>query len=357
MQPELKKIKQPLGVNKESLEKDKSFDLVLDNPEITSYTALDFKLEERTGRELRPGHRIGFIIPKDFQNRIVRDVILKHRKDQKYVKDIGVDKYDPYGAYSLVEFHDDKENSWLGWKDPKGRNPAKFAEPRPAGNPESEILHDWVATVGKINADAVRLTNIGENPDYSVSQIHGLEIVFFPELGGVEYQERIYCKDTSFIDLEKNKLLPSYGGGSFTEGKYEGALALNKYGETLYPLGKDENGDIMLEGEFLKIDLQPGKSLIQVEVALGDTEHLKEVNPKTGRHTRLGYAKLWVGIERADTKKVNWFIRNANVPPQGVIAGGPHKDIGLIKKGDKLIIKSEADTSYIMGWRLAYKNK
>lgn len=55
------------------------------------------------------------------------------------------------------------------------------------------MLHDWLATVGEVTPDAVRVTNVGERPEHSVAQVHGLEIVFFPELEGVRYRERIYC--------------------------------------------------------------------------------------------------------------------------------------------------------------------
>ena len=347
-----KLIEEPL---KESLEKDAFFDVVLDNPKIISHTTISYEFNDSGGRELRPEHSIGFTIPKEFRNRLVRDVTLKHRKDQKYAKDIGPDRHDPYGAYSLVELHDRLSDRWLSWSDPKGYSPTKFAEPRPSSDPENEVLHDWIATVGKVQSDVIKVTNVGKNPDYSVSQIHGLEVVFFPDLEGVIYQERIYSQGTNFIDLKNDKFLPTYGGGSHTEGIYSGALALNQHGDALYEPGTDPGLGARLEKNRLHIKLEKGRNLVQIEVAIGDTEHLDHINPKTNRKTRLGYSKLWVGIKKKDSDEVDWFIKNTNIPPQGVISGGPKLDNGQIEDGDELIIEARDDTAYVMGWRLAYK--
>ena len=289
---------------------------------------IKFEFPEHEGRELKPGSHFVFQLPLEVQNFIVRDVVLKHRKGERYQINISSDGYDPYGAYSRVELRDLDKNTWQQWRDPEGYNSDKFAEPRSSYDPEHEILHDWVATVGKIRADEIRVTNVGQHPEYSTSQIHGLEIIFFPNLENTRFEEKIYTSGTAFIDLESNKLLPSYGGGEKTGGIYKDALILKR--------------------DRLVLDLEVGQQLIQMEVAVGDTENI-------GGRTRLGWAKLWVGIQHAGSGQVEWFIQNANVPPQGVIAGGPNFKDSLIKNGDKLVIESRADTSYIMGWRLAYK--
>ena len=351
------RIQQEMEKLVSELEKDPKVDAVIQNPEIRSDTSLAYTLPESEGRELKSDHRIAFVIPKEYWHRIVRDVVLQHRKAEQFRKDIGPDKHDPHGAYSEVQLHNDESDEWVGWNDPKGYNPVKYAEHRSASNPESETLHDWVATVGEVTADVLRVTNRGDKTPYSTSQIHGVEIVFFPELEGVNYQERIYTPGTTFIDLEKKRLLPKYGGGSHTEGKYPGAIALNQRGQALYELGSDPGPGSKVENDRLLLELDPSKNLVQVEVSIGDTEHLSEISQKTGRHTRLGYAKLWVGIERAADGNIEWFIQNTNIPPQGVIAGGPHLEQSTINQGDRLIIESRQDTAYIMGWRVAYKEK
>jgi hypothetical protein len=335
---------------------DPMVDAILDKPEIVSHTNIRFDVANYEGRELEPGHKLVFLISQQFKGRIVKDVILRHRKGEKYRKDMGPDHRDPYGAYSLVELHDLESDQWVGWRDPKGYDPVKFAEPRSASDPENEVLHDWIATVGKVTPDAVKITNVGLHPKWSTSQIHGLEVVFFPELEDVSYENRIYSEGTKFIDLEKNELLPSYGGGSNTEGVYRGALVLNSYRATLYETRTDPGPGAELEHSRLKIKLKPDQSLAQVEVAVGDTEHLKEISPKTGRKTRLGYSKLWVGLKRAKTGETEWFVKNANIAPQCIISGAPGLKDNNVENGDELIIEARDDAAYIMGWRVAYKN-
>jgi hypothetical protein len=338
----------------EQREKDPQVDLVIDQPEIRSYTSIEYQISQSEGHELKPDRRIVFVVPPEFQGRLVRDVILRHRKGEKYRVDITPDRYDPHGAYSRVEVHDLPSGQWVGWQDPKGYSADKFAESRPSSDPENEVLHDWIA-VGEIKPDQVRVTNVGQHPEYSVAQIHGLEIVFYPELEGVSYGERIYTPGTQFIDLEKGRKLPSYGGGSFNEGVYHQAIALNHSGHALYELGKDPGPETKVEDHQLTIKLQKGQSLVQVEVAIGDTENLDHISPKTKRKTRLGFAKLWIGIKKALTGQIDWFVKNANVPPQGVIAGGPIPEKSVVEEGDELVIESRDDASFVMGWRLAYK--
>jgi len=298
------------------------------------------------------------MIPEEFRDKkeaFLRDLVLRHRKGEQFCKDIGPDRHDPYGAYSRVEIYDKNSQQWLQWADPKGYDPDKFAEPRSSSDPENEVLHDWLATVGRLEPEAIRVTNVGKDPNYSVSQIHGLEVVSFPELEGVKYEERVYCPGTSFINIENNQLMPTYGGGSKTEGIYKGAIPLNG-GHGDYELGTDPGEGATLSSDAIKLDLQPGQKIVQIEVSVGDTEHLDHINPKTQRYTRLGFSKLWVGIERAGSGQVDWFVQNANIPPQGVIAGGPSPEMGAIQPGDKLVIQARQDAAYVMGWRLAYES-
>ncbi|MCA9309533.1 hypothetical protein KC973_04080 [Candidatus Saccharibacteria bacterium] len=339
----------------EQAEYDDAVDAVFEHPHRVSDTTIEFTIDDPHGLELRPGRALAFVVPEDMAGRVVRDVTLRHRKAEKYRVE-GSKDYDPQGAYSRVEVHDDETGEWRGWRDPKGYNPDKYAEWRPASDPENEVLHDWLATVGAIKTDAVKVTSVGTSEN-SVVQVHGVEVTFFPELEGVHYAEQVFTPGTEFIDIEAGRLLPRYGGGSHTQGVYEGAVALNQYGHADFETCTDPGEGVEVGTESMRIDLQVGAKLVQVEVAVGDTEHLSEVNPKTGKPTRLGWAKLSVGIERAETGQVDWFIKRANVPPQGVIAGGPEIDISDIQEGDRLVIRSSDDASYVMGYRLAYSDK
>ncbi|MDD5710677.1 MAG: hypothetical protein PHV43_01050 [Candidatus Colwellbacteria bacterium] len=340
-------------------EKEGSLEIVLDNPERVSYTTIRYNLPESEGLELGAGQSIVFVVPDEYRGRTVRDVVLRHRKAAKYARDIGPDRYDPHGAYSRVEIYDPENGGWIFWKDPKGYSADKFAELRPAGDPENEVLHDWIATVGKVEPNLIRITNVGEGSEFSVAQIHGLEVTFFPDLQNVSYVEQIYCDGTKFVDLEGNdreSLLPRYGGGSHTEGVYKGAMVLGHDNSSPYEPEPSPDVGVQVNGSRLTIDLEPSRQLVQIEIAVGDTEHLDYINPKTNRRTRLGYAKLRVGILHSRTGAIEWFIKDANVPPQGIISGGPHSE-SVIENGDKIIIESRQDISYIMGWRLAYKDQ
>src|SRR3989344_2932164 len=324
---------------------DPQIDSVFDKPEIDSYTRINFQIPNYEVQELRPEHKLLFKIPEEFRNRIVRDVILRHRKDSKYSVNIGPDGYDPNGAYSRVELRNNDNGKWTGWRDPAGYRTDKFAEPRSAGNPEEEVLHDWIATVGPISADAVRITNVGTDPGLSISNVHGVELVFYPEFKALELKDRVYTLGTKFVDLEKGNLLPSYGAGEFNEGRYTGAVALNQSVPALFELAQNPGEEAKMENGRLVLKLDAGRELLNVEVAIGDTEYLTTVNPETHRNIRLGWAKLWMGIRRAKTGNIEWFVKNANIPPQGIIAGGPHLNNSKIEPGDELVLESRADAS------------
>jgi len=336
------------GFEKESEEADFHFE----TPNEQSYSSISFIPEHYDGLEMRPGQVAVFDVPKEFRGRIVRDIILKHRKAEAYRNGVLRGEHDSVGSYSNLEVHDHNSDTWYGWMDPKGYDPIKYAEHRPASDPEVEVLHDWVATVGRINADKVRLESVGKNPDLSVVNFHGLEIIFFPEIENTDFVETIYTDGTSFIDLEKGELLPKYGGGSHTEGVYKGAMALGS-SHAWYELGGDPGEGVEVSGSSMRIGLEPGRSLIGFEIAVGDTEHLNYVSQKTGRKTRLGWAKLWIGVERVGGG-TEWVVQNANVPPQGVIAGSLSSESAEVVDGDMLVIESRYDTSYVMGWRLSY---
>lgn len=318
----------------------------IENPRVKSATTLKFTLPEIEGRELSPGKSMMFHIPKEFAGRVVRDVILQHRKAEKY-RNAGTEKWDPHGAYSRVELHDPVTGEWVKWKDPAGYSADKYAEWRSSSDPEHEVLHDWLAMAGEVKPDMVRVTNVGEHKTQSTSQIHDLEVVFYPEAMETVYQERIYTPGTSFIDIEQNKLLPSYGGGEHTSGVYENSIVLNGSREPVFPTTKDPGPSAQIEQGKLIIDLEPGRNLVQVEVSVGDTEYREQEG-------RLGWAKLRIHIQRADGS-IESCVDRANVPPQGVIAGGPLNS--YIQPGDKLVIQSLHDTSYLMGWRLAYETQ
>ena len=110
-----------------------------------------------------------------------------------------------------------------------------------------------------------------------------------------------------------------------------------------------------LENGQLEIELSNTKQFTGVEVACGDT-HPDGKRNKDGHVGTLGWSKLSMGIRRAGSTKVDWFIDRQGVPPEGVLFGGPTMENFTAKPGDKLIVRADSDTTYVMGLRLWYKD-
>jgi hypothetical protein len=348
------------GVGSESLTerdylpfKPESVTKIIATPNKTTYSTLTYESGDPAGDELRPSKRILYRIPVEFQGRLVRDVILKHRKDPARFSGDG---WDPNGAYSRVLIRDSTTKEWKSWVDPAGNKSDKFSEPRPASNPENEVLHDWIATVGKVKPLLISVENVGRT-DRAISNIHGIEVIFFPEGEGVSYQEQIFSAGTSFIDLDKRLNEPHYGGGPSYQGRYPNAVALGGWGHTEKNpiIGNDPNKQFHLDSQGrLHIKLMPGKKFVNLELAVGDTHPDGKPN-KDGHVGTLGWAKIYAELKAGDSTGEQYFMRNVNVPPVGVLAGGPEQTDRVITEGDEIIIESRSDTSFLMGYRIAYK--
>lgn len=181
--------------------------------------------------------------------------------------------------------------------------------------------------------------------------------MFFPEKEGVSYQEQIFTPGTSFVDFDKQQKEPNYGGGPSFRGKYPNAIILGGWeiNQENNLIDDDSNKPFYLDKQGrMHIKLQPGKRFVNLELAVGDT-HPDGVANKDGHIGTLGWAKIYVGLMMVDQEGTKQFMRNVNVPPAGVLAGGPEKTDKVIQDGDEVIIESQSDTSYLMGYRIAYK--
>jgi len=326
---------------------------VFETPSKETYSTIIFESENFGGDELEPSKRMLFVIPEEFRGRVIRDVILKHRKDPSRFSGDG---WDPDGAYSRVLIKDSRTEEWKSWIDPAGNKSDKFAEPRSSSNPENEILHDWIATVGEVQPSLISIENVGQT-EQAISNIHGIEVVFFPEKEGVSYQEQIFTPGTSFVDLDKQQNEPSYGGGPRYRGKYPNAVALDGWGrdQENTVIDDDSNKEFYLDRQGqIHIKLEPGKKFVNLELAIGDT-HQDGIANKDGHIGTLGWAKIYAGLSRKGQMDKNNFMQNVNVPPAGVLAGGPEQTDSNIQEGDEIVIESKSDTSYLMGYRIAYK--
>jgi len=333
---------------------EESIEHIFENPDRLTYTTLTFESGKPQGDELNPTKRMLYRIPKEYQGRVIRDVVLKHRKDPSRFSGNG---WDSDGAYSRVLIKDTQTGEWRSWVDPAGYGSDKFAEPRSAHDPENEVLHDWITTVGKVNPSLISVENVGKTK-LAVSNVHGLEVVFFPETEGVNYQEQIFSPGTEFVDLDKGMREPRYGGGPGFGGKYPGAVALGGWGyggEGKPQIDNDPTKPVYLDEQGrMHIKLQPGKKFVNLELAIGDT-HSDGIQNKDGHTGTLGWAKIYAGLKNPTQENVQYFMKHVNVPPAGVLAGGPEQADRVIQNGEEIVIDSRLDTSYLMGYRVAYQ--
>jgi len=332
---------------------------------LTSTTAV-FKMPEMGGKEIKPGERWLFQVPEEFRGTGIRTAILVHRKDSKYGASVD-GKWDKEGAYNLVSARKTGTDQWVTWSDEYGSK--KFAEPRSSGDPEHENLHDWLHSVGWQNVDLLSVTNVGQGTN-AVANVHELVIEFFPPGKTALVQEEIYSPGTAFVDREKGRSMPSYGGGMGAhlgterlkaEGMYPKAIEIGGYGGS----GKkdvSENTYVDQSGR-LHIKLPPGKVLGGFEIAVGDTEldknrPLEEQRNKDGHYGKLGWAKLYARVQNSNSSGPNarsaYFMDRVNVPPSGVLSGGPNEKGYVTQPGDEIVVESQGHRSWVMGYRVQF---
>lgn len=336
--------------------------MVFDKPSSVTSTTVRFEIGGYGGKEIKPGEQWLFEVPEQFRDTPIRTAILAHRKDDKYAHTYQGER-DQEGAYNLVTARKTGTDEWVTWSDMYGSK--KFAERRSAGDPENENLHDWVAAVGRQNVDLLSVKNVGQGK-HAIANVHLLEIEFFPPGKRAGVQEEIFTPGTQFADLDEGRTKPRFGGGMGsslgsetlkTKGLYPDAVVLGGYG----PGGaKPDPQKAYLSGGRLRIKLPPGKKIGSVEIACGDTEFDKsrpteQQRNKDGHYGKLGWAKLHARIRHGDTGKTSKdFMVNVNVPPAGVLSGGP-TDAGYVTKpGDEIEIESRGHQSWVMGYRIQF---
>ncbi|MEE2904239.1 MAG: hypothetical protein VYC39_18065 [Myxococcota bacterium] len=342
---------------------------MLSKPHKTTSVSFSYRTGDSRGRKLKPGEQMLLEIPPQFRDRPIRFAVLKHRQDRdETTAPEGDSKWDANPGVTSLQVHApsfDSDNSWRYWKAPwgsSGQAGGKYAEHRSASDPEVENMFDWIrhghSAVGAsgvskepLFADAIKVVSVGKDP----VRVHQVDMMFLPERPD-STDEQIFSSGTVFGDPWSAEGR-AYGGGPRFQGKYPGALALggrkNNDSEVLNKVQSKPGW--ALENGQLEIELSNTKQFTGVEVACGDT-HPDGKRNKDGHVGTLGWSKLSMGIRRAGSTKVDWFIDRQGVPPEGVLFGGPTMENFTAKPGDKLIVRADSDTTYVMGLRLWYKD-
>lgn len=325
------------------------------------------------GIELKPGQSIYLDVPPDLSNRPVRFAALGHRQDPRVKHERGwkPGEWDQHPTLTSFRIHDAKAKSetdaWRYWNgQSSGAFGAKFPEIRNV--PEIEGLYEWrkwghsgVQTQMRSNdalyPDALEIVAMSKNGDKTNDSVYVSQVTLkvLPPKPDEYLGDNLapdgtvaFSPGTSLgeMDIETGR---KYGGGQTFGGKFPGALALG--GGAVPPLPKGWK----VEGRELVIPVPPGKRVVSVEIAGGDS-HPDGVTNSDGGSGTPGWAKLDMGIEEAATGKIDWFNNNENVPPEGVMMGSPTNCARVTQTGDKIRIRGRNDILYIMGVRIGLKN-
>ncbi len=324
--------------------------MCLDGPIDETLNSAKFEIGGSAGEvELKKGDAVLINLPKGICPKILDSITIFHRKAEIYRQLLNKEGWDEEGAYTKILVYDGTTGKWIDW------GSSKYAEHRPAGNPEAEILHDWVSSHGEIKPERILIIGDGRGENGIVS-FCGLEIECFPENSTTNLEMK-FTPGTEFADIKNGVLTPSYGGGVHPRmGFYNKSVPLNhpNIGGLDFPVTTDGQGFFLekkggVTGD-MRIIVDKKIPLERIEVSVGDTEDLHGNVYKRNEQFRRGWAKLTIFIERPGGEKI-FLMKRANVPPRGVLKGSPRSKITL-KSGDMVIIRSESDATYLMGLRL-----
>jgi hypothetical protein len=306
-------------------------------------------------RSLKPGECLYFVIPRDLSERGVNFAIIGHRQDPSVTTGTKPgEKWDAVPGTTSMQIYDPAHSdSWRYWEGPaSGARGAKFAEVD--HSVEVENLYDWAhyghsgdksgqSSSKPLRPHGARMCSNGKDP-VKVSQL----IVKVDAPKADFEDERVFSEGTSFGIDGRDKTL---GGGQGFEGLFPGAVALG-YSNT-HQKQKLPNG-WKHRGSTLSIPLKEGMTLSAVELAAGDSHGDKITNSDGGWGTK-GWARLSVDVVRADGSR-DKLMSSENVPPEGFLVATPQSLDRKIQPGDRLVIRSDDDTTYLMGLKTSYIN-
>ncbi len=333
---------------------------VISKPTSETSTSVTYKLGARV---LKPGEALYFAVPEQLRDETVNFVILGHRGNPSSDTDTDKsDKYDSTPALSSVQVYGEgfpASKAWRYWLgSASGESGGKFAEVGYAM--ELENLYEWPKMGSGAVADgshsdkavkpqAFRIVSVGQDP----VEIGEITLKVVPKKP-TSTLEAVFSPGTKIGDPQTGAGR-SYGGGQSFEGLFPGALELGGWGASAGGAGASKlpAGWKVVSGA-LEIPLPQGKTITSVDIACGDSHPDKITNSDGGSGTK-GWAKLSIGLARADGT-TDWFMSSENVPPEGVMSGSPTKGAYVTKPGDKIVVRSSSDTTYVMAARVGLRS-
>jgi len=326
-----------------------------------------YRLDSARGLSLAPGHSFVFELPK-VAYPWIGSLALKHRKDPELLPggESSMDTWDQNPAYVRVEIHDAKSGQWIRWADRWGSD--KFAEARPADNPEDETLHSCLRAFGRILADKARITNVSKgDPVRSEARIHEFQVSYYPERSGVDSFEHIFTPETVFPDPENKVMVALQGGGERLEGRYPAAIPLGPgYRSRVaaiaalpsghsFPMTIDPPAPGRRDGLGRLIIPLPEKGrLIMGELAIGDLDVTTMTKNKDGGFGRTGRAELSVRLHNRTVPGRDFpALIRYNIGPAGSIIFGAPRGAESLQRGDELVVSVDFDVAFLMGYRIS----
>lgn len=334
---ELRIIVQDKKLLKSIKKKEKNIEEIFIGPTSTTcssatYDTHDIKLEPRNSLYLK--------VPYNMQDRKVNFVNLAHRQDGTL--DFEKNEWDMWPGLTSIQIY--SKNNWYYWGgSSSGENGAKFAEPNDYEF-EYEGLYEWEKyghkkintkkqLKGSLAPKAIRAMSVG----YEAVYIREITLKVNPPKESFS-EEIIFTPNTEFNIGNSNKEW-KFGGGQKFFGTFPNAYKLYN--------------NFMDETSEFKTNLIKDKKLSAIYIACGDS-HQNKLKNRDGGWGQKGNAKLHVGIKNA-SGKIHWLLSYENVPPEGVLIASPTTCNDTIKKGDKLIIQSTSDSTYLMGIHIGYQ--
>ena len=327
---------------------------VVDSPSSRTSDSVTYKFPEIT---MKPGDVVYFGLPSDLQKKPVNFVVIGHRQDPKEEKGFdAAKKWDDIpglSSFQVLTTNKKGEQEWRYWTgSSSGNQGAKFAEVR--YSPEMENLYEWLdkgtanvitdeRSMDPVMPEMMKVVNVGKD----LVRLSEVTLKSQPDQFDQKI-ETIFTKGSSFNAKVAQKA--TLGGGQNNGGLFPDALQLGGYGAGTQP--KLPEG-WQLNGNTLSIPLPEGREISSVELLGGDS-HPDGITNKDGGTGTPGWARLHMGIG-TDPESADWFVKNENVPPEGLMLGSVSECGRKTRKGEKIFIRGTSDILYVMGLRIGLK--